>query len=508
MIGNQYQQWNGKRVLLGCGTGRGKTTFALGIYGKWLLEHNKKVLYLCNRKKLTQQIENTVKSYDVQDITIITYQKLKEMIYGNEPIEYDIILCDEAHYFLSDADFNVYTDVVYEYLLNTNFETVVYMTATYWNIKSKLENDLAKMGKDELIFRKLDTDYSYVSKVFWYQKAPDLYGIIDRILATTDDKIVYFANSGNKMMELYKHYDPSSGNGCNKELLQKSKLQFMDFFCSEGTANAWLKKHCNSEALVEQPDGSYTFNNRILITTKVIDNGIDFKDKSIKHIICDVLDIESAIQCLGRKRVVDETDTCIFYIRDWQSYNMNIFYQKAEDELKEPLLFETDRKEWERKYGNDREKVHKTVFFDFNGINDYRINVLRYEKLKSDKELLKKMKKKLVSYRGIITSKLGSEMYLKSHNATDIQADIIKSDMEIWLEEHENTILSKEEQSALVDLCKLKDGRGRQQKSVKIISAYIEENFKPYTLTSERISENGHRSRKWILRKNQKRRKQ
>lgn len=80
LIQDDYKNWDGKKVFLECGTGRGKTTFALGVYSKFLLEHNKKVLYLCNRVALQNQILDNLSLYGVSEVEVKTYQKLAEEI--------------------------------------------------------------------------------------------------------------------------------------------------------------------------------------------------------------------------------------------------------------------------------------------------------------------------------------------------------------------------------------------------------------------------------------------
>lgn len=51
----------------------------------------------------------------------------------------------------------------------------------------------------------------------------------------------------------------------------------------------------------------------MLFTTKVLDNGVNLKDKAIKHIIIEQSDMVEFIQCLGRKRVQSPDDTITLY---------------------------------------------------------------------------------------------------------------------------------------------------------------------------------------------------
>lgn len=146
IISDDYIQWNEDVILLGFGTGRGKTTFALNVYCKYLIYMGKKVVYLCNRTKLKEQIIADAAKYDAEKIDIMSYQKMAESIrYGYEP-SYDVYICDESHFFLSDAEFNLYTDIAYDFILKQQTSTRVYMTAINANIRM-YRNDHLKMYK-------------------------------------------------------------------------------------------------------------------------------------------------------------------------------------------------------------------------------------------------------------------------------------------------------------------------------------------------------------------------
>lgn len=66
VIGKDYKKWCREIILLGFGTGRGKTTFSLNTYCHYLISQGKTVLYLCNRSKLKEQIEEKVNNSDLK----------------------------------------------------------------------------------------------------------------------------------------------------------------------------------------------------------------------------------------------------------------------------------------------------------------------------------------------------------------------------------------------------------------------------------------------------------
>lgn len=528
LIGDDFKTWDYKRVLLGSGTGRGKTTFALGVYSKYQLKRGKSVLYLCNRSKLKKQVRDSIRAYGVSGVDCNSYQKLSQMILKGDDIpEYDSYICDEAHFFLADAEFNLYTDVVYEYILNRKNSTVIYMTATYKNIFARIEKDLKRRNEENSLKYFLPTEYDYVEHLFWFKgQKGSVKGIVDKILReSADEKIMYFCNSLTKMQKFYLDYSPDKGKGEDNKFIEDSALKYMNFMCSNYEAedddeeendnanedikkkksskkkdkNYFIRNHCSDDAIYfDEKTGGYTFDGRVLVTTKVLDNGVDFKDKKIKHIICDVFDIESAIQCLGRKRIINSDDTCIFYLRDYQHYEVNLFLKQIENNLKPPTLFLKDKSEWIKKYGKDRSYKDYTLYFDFDMLNNWTINTLRYDKLLHDKQLVTNMKEKVTSYRNEILNYLGATVSDKSIDMEDVIAEKQMDSIEIYLKKHVGIKLSKEQQEEFIKLCNIRDRFNRLQKSIGVIQEYVKKEY-PYEITSKRVKEKGKQVRHWII---------
>ena len=57
------------------------------------------------------------------------------------------------------------------------------------------------------------------------------------------------------------------------------------------------------------------FEEQFLITTSCFDAGINIIDTDVKHIVIDIVDIGSLIQCIGRKRIQSEDDKVHIYIK-------------------------------------------------------------------------------------------------------------------------------------------------------------------------------------------------
>lgn len=515
VIGEDYKKWCREIILLGFGTGRGKTTFSLNTYCHYLISQGKTVLYLCNRSKLKEQIEEKVNNSDLKgNVEILTYQKLQELLKSGDTIPtFDVYICDEAHFFLADSEFNLYTDVSYEYLISQRDSVVIFMTATYQNIFPRIKKDLCDLCKkteNEYIEPKeyiLPTLYDYVEKICWFKKPSEIYGIIDTILRTTEDeKILYFCNSISMMTKFYNHYSPYKGGSNSEEkeeYLQKSNLRYMDFYCSEYSSNKFAKEHSNNDAIIQGEDNGYTFQNKVLISTKCIDNGIDFKDQKIKHIICDIFDLESAIQCLGRKRILNENDTCIFYIRDWQYWSARAFLTNIKKEIEPVDLYESDYEKFIEKYGSDRNFKNNVMYFHYDknkkGIVDVYINHMKYDKLKQDIQLVQEILNQEIAYRDLILKFLGESAFYISEDVENTIQDRTKDAIEIFLEIHQEQKLDKNQQNELVDICNIKDNWGRKLTSYNSLNTYFDAFNYPYIIESKRLRENGTRQYFWFI---------
>ena len=106
------------------------------------------------------------------------------------------------------------------------------------------------------------------------------------------------------------------------EELYNQHKEYSMFVCSESQKN-YYNKYVDKVAVENEIVGEETFSKRILFVTSALDNGVNFKDKNIKHIICDYADITTVIQCIGRKRYDGDDDTINLYIMDYTQEKLN-----------------------------------------------------------------------------------------------------------------------------------------------------------------------------------------
>lgn len=475
LIRDEYKTWHDESVILDCGTGIGKTYFILHYLSRYALDRDLDILYLCNRNKLKEQIQYDVTRLALSNIDVKSYQQIQDKIEKQEQIKkYDYIVADECHYFISDATFNRYTDLSYDFIMSQKDCVIIYMSATAKSLYKILRNT-GKVSENRYYY--FPPDYSYVEKIYFFEKNEQL-GIINDLLKNTEDKIIYFCNSKKRFKELYNDFEESD---------------IANFLCSEFTEDARMNEINQPDCIIRKDD-LITFEKRLLITTKALDNGVDLKDPQIKHIITDIFDLDSAVQCLGRKRSINWNDTCNFYIKNYNKKTLVLFHNNIEKELKPVMLFKNNYAEFLTKYAS-REFKNDTIYTDWKGDKLPHINNVRLTKLLLDSELIKSMYK--IPYFLMILNYLGS-------GAADKVSDLSyeesqrKSKLERFLESNEGKKLYSEDQKRLIDICNIRDDHNRQLKGLNTINSYLEECNLIFTITSKRDT-TGKKRYYWII---------
>lgn len=423
LIGDDYKKWNNEFIVLDCGTACGKTHFCVKKLGKFAASKNKRILYLCNRSKLRNQTYEQVKSMSLQSTIYVTsYQSLQKKIQRGENIQhYDYIIADECHYFTTDAGFNDYTDIAYNYVMKQKDSVVIFVSATAKKF-FKFLLDSKKVKKKN--YYRLDKDYSYVKKMFYYQ-GDELHGIIDDILDNeSDSKIIVFCNSGDRIIEMHKIYGENANYFCSQNAKDK-KLR---------TICGWKENEKGNlvepECIKKYSDNLITFDKRILFTTSVLDNGVDLKDERIKHVFTEIIDVDTMIQSLGRKRSLNENDCCFFYIRIYKKNGLQGFINSINYQLEPVNLYKNNYGEFYKQYGNGKNrsrissnKIFYNLFKEKNNDGRIKVNECKYRKYNQDYDMFMLMKE--LGHKEYLECILESSL---TENAEDIVCNVEQLD--------------------------------------------------------------------------------
>lgn len=475
IIGDEYKEWDKEKIILDCGTGRGKTTFVLSKLCIHAMENGKFVLYLCNRSKLKEQIEDEVSSRNLFNIKVMTYQKLQKDILNKtfENTYYDYIVADEVHYIFNDASFNLYTDITFDYLEAQTDNVVVFMSATAKSIFGYFcKQEIVKVERRYV----LDSDYGHVDKVLFYERKA-ITDIIDEILAQSDDdKLLVFINSEKMMLKMHGLYN-----------------DIANYYCSEHSKE--LKSIREKDCIINYDQGHISFEKRILFTTTALDNGVDLKDEKIKYIISEIFEPDTAIQCLGRKRPVHSNDKCTFYIANYDKKTISLFSSKNEVVLKPLNLFKMDKENYIKEYGRKREFHCKYIYNDWDNYGIPKLNRAGHIKL-----VIQKVDLMGMNNHGYMNFILKWSM---SHELASKVVSLIlepNNDIEFleYLESIKDKLLDKQEQNLFKEKCKLV-GFNSRSIGVKTIQSFLRENSYNYVLRSERKRIDGRQTTVWIV---------
>jgi len=460
----QIKLWNlGDCITIKAGTGVGKSWLIKNILYDIAKGENKKILMLIHRSNCTEQFIDEINRDNKSDvIDIKTYQKLeyKELkSYFNDLSEYKYIVCDEFHYFMSDASFSKTTDMSFDLILSQSSAIKIFMSATGDQMK-RFINDNKGI---ETIDYELPIDFDFIEDLSFFHNDETFEMFMDEIIAR-NEKAIFFIQSAKKAYELYKKYKDYCLFNCSKH--NSDYYKYVD--------KTKIKEMLKNER----------FEELILITTTCMDAGVNLVDKEIKHVICEVEDTGTLVQCIGRKRIQDDEDKIHLYIK---IINNNALGGKT-TQLKKKIhmanfLKEHTVKEFIANF--PRQYDYSNMVYDDIVIENNRctkkVNELMFFKCEEDlAEILT-----IIGY-----GKYGYCKYLKEIFGMDeyrvIEEDDKTDELIKYLDRIIGKRLLKEDQKELIDIVDLRDSRNRQQKSIGQLNEYFKANNLKYLIISKK----------------------
>lgn len=330
-IEEEYRDWGGcDDIFIETPTGSGKTTFVLQVLSKYAMEQGKEVLLIVNRKILKNQIKQEVAKEhgmknvlseelayinEFEGITIVSYQELQEELKCKPELlctffasRYMCIVFDECHYFLQDATFNRDIERLVRVIPQRRNATKIFLSATMDEVRPFL---LDLMHPEEMQLWKIrDNQEKQIwgyrktlftgGRIFFYSQKPkfriqsvkyfhELVEISDLINGDkSGEKWLIFVNSKNEARIL-------------KNAI-KTKIDYLD---AEVDENDPIKQQIVTESKFEAD---------VLVTTKVLDNGVNLIDHKLKNIVLLTTEKTEFLQMLGRKRFMENEKGVKLYI--------------------------------------------------------------------------------------------------------------------------------------------------------------------------------------------------
>ena len=467
---NEVLRWEPNDIItISAGTGRGKSYFIKNIlYNLCKQNNNKRILMLIHRVNCKEQfIKEIVRDKKTDIIDIITYQKLEYLRNKGKTFdfsEYEYIVCDEFHYFLSDAAFNIMTDISLSIILSQN-KIRIFMSATGDYMKRYIEN----IKKLKTIPYDLETDYSFIKQLTFFNKNETLDKFIEEAV-TKKEKGRFFIQSGEKAYNLYNKYK-----------------DYCLFNCSKSN-NKGYYKYVDQQKINKMLEDE-RFNELILITTSCLDTGVNIIDNDVKHIVVDMQDIGVLLQCIGRRRIQNEDDKIYIYIKNINNKQLGGMETQLKKKIeKAEFLRKHTVKEYLKKYPRARTNDYSNIVYDEIVNEDdkgtKKINELMYYKCKFDLSDIATMK----AYGEYGYCKYIKDLFKYDRKYRIIEEDYKQDGLEQYLGSIIGKKLYKDEQKELIDVIGLKDARGRIQKSIKQFNAYFEANKIKFIIEHERKS--------------------
>lgn len=480
---NDILSWKpNDNIGIGSGTGQGKSYFIKNALYDMAKSQNKRILMLVHRKNCVDQFNWEIKLAGKNDvIDIRTYQSLETEFLKQGSVnldKYGYIVCDEFHYFISDAGFNTTTDVSLELILQQSHAIKIFMSAT----GEEMETYLNKVKNIKTISYNLPINFKHIKRLTFFHHDDSIENLLQDFISR-NEKAIFFLQSAEKAYRLYNKYK-----------------QYCTFNCS--TNNNTYYKHVDKDK-IDTMLKQERFESLILITTSCMDAGVNIIDNELHNIVADIIDVGSLIQCLGRKRIQSDTDTTNIYIKAINNETFGGLYITTKNKMEMAEYFK-------RINGNmnlflqryPRLSDSSNIIYDNMtcGKLEKRVNELMLHKcrlinaeisiyLRKDKE-------------GNIINKFAYcqniRNILKKQQYSIYEDDNKQINLSDYLELNKNKKLDKNQQIELIKIIGLKDGRGRLQKSVNLLSLYLIEKFS-YNLIANRCSLDGKKTTYWIL---------
>ncbi|MGE7984139.1 DEAD/DEAH box helicase family protein [Solibacillus sp. NPDC093137] len=310
--------------LIGAECGSGKTTAIFEKLVPYAEKNNKKVLFLCNRIFLKDQLlEKYLKNYDKENslyrfgnLTLIMYQSILgfyKKYYQVIMEEYDYIIIDEAHliYDASDYDYGAY---IFCHYLNEQHNVLISLSGT--------PNSVLRLGKyinrEINILREVDRNNNNMRNIF----------LVDNKEEFLDLRMKYL-NNNYQLLQLISRTSQIDGF--------KKDFDAYEVACAVSKHNKEAKRYMG--AIDEQVKDQIVSNGKLvcdaLVTTKFLDVGVSIEAERNFVICYECVELPNTIeQFASRVRIAKNLPfhvDIIFYVKRPYKTHIDDLKEKLED---------------------------------------------------------------------------------------------------------------------------------------------------------------------------------
>jgi len=416
-MGEEHMSWEPSNpVLMTAQTGGGKNTYFEETILPYTKTKNVKVVIISNRiannrqskrrlakimgwhknlEKLTPAGLDDVQS--IGNVMILSYQKLCYIFENYDLLEIikffgkiGIVVFDEAHFFVSDSLFNSRTEYILQNCIKFFSKAIrIYMTATpdevfkeiiniekqtcsnSYTVNCMADNMYAILKRRKILIYNFKRNYKYIAATKYFETADEIIKVISN--DRTSQKWVVFVSSKTLGKEICK------------------QLGEIAVFIDASSKDSTEKDGVIYQELVEKEQ----FSCKAMVSTSVLDNGINIKDSSLTNIVIFTYDKTEFIQMLGRKRI-EEGENVTLYICSRSSKAFNGKLNQVNQKISAICAYKKDKqffmKQYYEKSSENFEIVRGIFYFDKNKLPC--LNGFAERKLFNDKRFYEKMKDK------------------------------------------------------------------------------------------------------------------
>lgn len=377
---NSKNRWEPRQpVVISAQTGRGKNYFVEKCLIPYVRDLNYqhqisyKILIVSNRRALKLQIQKRLQNVESEEgsnriisecaeVDVITYQALlyQRAHFKKTGEQYLFVICDEAHFFTSDATFNPYTEEILRLLVEYFHKSIrIYMTATPYEVLPyiiRYEEKYCELRNKRYmrpILYHFKRDYNYLD-IRVYECWDELLGIISRSAFKGQEKWLIFMDDKKRI-------------GGMKTQLEEAGKKLGFPFVTDGkenrifTVDATSKDDAQYLSLIERE--SLGKNIDVLISTSVLDNGVNFND--VSNIVVADMSIVKTIQMVGRARHQCSADTKkVLYLR---RFDEKYVHRRIEDLMSQRSAYH----DYELAYGSDECYGSRSIDAEYNFLHKF-----------------------------------------------------------------------------------------------------------------------------------------
>lgn len=374
---DEFTKWNiDSYVFINTGTGTGKTTFIekLSQLRKFY------ILVLTNRTANRKQIVNHLKkgcsNLNQLYVKVMSYQELEidiEMT-PEELDRYDYIVCDESHYFLEDSLFNSNTNISLMKIMGTRSAIKIFMSATNQYIQKRITKRLQRRHNNNLIV---------AQKIFIYtmnSNATKIRNIIS-FESLERDLLYEIINSKEKWLIFVKSIE--QGKDIMKKMSKYLNSDEIIFMYRDTLDLKTIKEIQTFEILINEE----TFYQKVMITTSLLDNGVNIRSLELKNIVCFDDDPVEMVQMIGRKRsLATQNDYFDLYLINESNQSLAVSLGNCYNKKKKFKAVKQDIEVYKEKnpvhYINSKEGIEYRNMSYYNPyLKEYYFNYLGFSKI-------------------------------------------------------------------------------------------------------------------------------